>query len=251
MIIAFIDESGKPTPKEKTPFVLSAVIIKDTDMFNLESKFNELKAKHFPELPPNTEIHMKDLFHGKRAFQDIEWKKRAEFLNDLCHLIETMPLSIISVVIEKSRNINEEDVKDKMIENERQAFELLIERILLHLGRYEKEHPLLIIIDSTELKHDQRLQAHISDIVEEGVYASQNPNRHRLLPRPLFAASDEMMMLQLADIVSYVIFRKHSGGRMEVGPMNLEELYRSIETKMDKGPRGAVLGYGLKIWVDS
>ena len=83
MWLALIDESGKATPKESSPFVIAAFIINDELLQEIESTVVKIKLEEMPGINPKAEIHAKDITHGKGAFRNFRLEDRKRLLDGL------------------------------------------------------------------------------------------------------------------------------------------------------------------------
>ena len=52
MYLLYLDSSGSPLFKEKENYVLSALIINESDWTYIDNKVTEIKIEHFPNIDP-------------------------------------------------------------------------------------------------------------------------------------------------------------------------------------------------------
>ncbi len=248
LLVAFIDESGKPTKKEKTPFVVSALIIEDDDIVRIRREIHDLKTCIISNIDPQAEIHAKDIVHGKRYYRSVRMEDRKRLFDALCNYIASLNCTIISVVIVK-KSVLESRESDRVIreEIEKRAYSLLLERLVIYLNKRGKGNEvMLLVIDETDVGHDKSIKEKILEEISKGIYTSRYPSSRRVFKIPLFYPSIEMTPLQLADIVAYTIFKKYSKPRSAVFDFN--NYFNIIKEKFDRCASGRILGCGLKVF---
>ena len=250
LYIALVDESGKGNCNQKGPFVLSASIIEDVDIALIENKFEKTKFMNLPGISPKTEIHAKEIVHGENEYRKYTQPQRKYFLDELYKIVSSLNLTIIGVVIEKNDCKNMKmpsgpQLKAKEISYEKLAITLITERLTLFMKKIP-DGRLLIVMDEGEFSHDKKLSQSTSEEIEKGLYTSAIAAKSRIFSKPLFLRSDVFLPLQLADLVSYAIFKKYS---MPITSMfDFSPWFTMLEGKFDRCPRGGYLNCGLKKW---
>ncbi len=250
MYIALVDESGKGSCNQKGPFVLAASIVKDVDIAFIENQFEKTKFMNLPGISPKTEIHAKEIVHRENEYRKYTQPQRKDFLNELYKIVSSMSVTIIGVVIEKNdcKNMkmpSKSQLKDKEIQYEKLAITLMTERLALFMKKIPDER-LLVVIDEDEFSHDKKLSQSTSEEIEKGIYTSKITAKTRILSKPLFLRSDDFLPLQLADLVSYAIFKKYS---VPITSMfDFSPWFTMLESKFDRCPKGGYINCGLKTW---
>lgn len=256
MLIAFIDESGKPSFKEHGPFVLSSLIIDDSLMEKVKGEMAQIKLSKLGPDALDVEIHSRDIVHGIGYYRDLTQQRRLELLDALFEMMLKIDFTIISVVIrnktpsgpfpmdgdkESWKKFN----KGHANRIESWAITLMMERLAPFLSHRSNEN-LLIAMDEVEWSHDRRLQSYVNDEIIKGVYTSKYSSASRIINRPLFLNSRDYASLQLSDLVAYTIFKNFSSIKKS-SIFDFEPYYKAIEPKFDRSTRGKIDGYGLKI----
>lgn len=243
MYIAFIDESGKPTKKERSPFVLAALIVRDSELNRIRKEVNRIKLKY--GLDPDVEIHARDIVHGKRGFKNVDMRVRKSLLDDVFNLLKSLDITLISTVILKKRIVGSPK-PDSIVREEVEAkcYELLVERLVLFLEKKAVDDWLLMVIDETYTKHDLSIRRNIERVVQHGFFASRWPASRRVFMQPLFVPSKLYEPLQLADIIAYTVFKKYSKPRSAIFDFN--KYFQQILDKFSKCRDGRIFGCGIK-----
>ncbi len=243
MFIAFIDESGKPTKKEKTPFVLAALIVKDRELNRVRREVSSIRTKY--NLDPSIEFHARDIVHGKRGFFRIDMNTRKRILDDLINVIKNLDVTLIASVVRK-RKILIDPIPDSEVRSriESIGYELLVERLILFLEKQGIDEWMMLVIDETDFRHDISIRRSIENVVTQGFYASRWPASQRVFPQPIFAPSKNYDTLQLADIVAYTVFKIYSKPISAV--FDFRDYFRLLERKFDRCRDGRIFGCGIK-----
>ena len=98
----YIDEAGVEVKRDQTKFfVVSGAIFHEdhiTDMKNIVQSFKNTK---FNEKYKNNEIHVHDIYKGKKEFLGITLPEIDSILTELYTMINSLEFSTISVAIDK------------------------------------------------------------------------------------------------------------------------------------------------------
>ncbi len=253
----FIDESGKPTKREGTPFIVSALIVDDRTYLRIRRDINVILR----DVLGNTivgrgfgidgvELHAREIVQGEGFFRGIDIDRRATLLHRISHYIgsELRDATIsISVIIRKRRVLNttlsEGEVREAMV---RRAFGLLMERVAWYLNDHDNELALMLV-DRSEIDHDVRNTILLE--ITQGLYTSQLTSSERILETPLFIDSTRHRPLQLADFIAYTLFRMFSSRPTAAGgAFDFRVYLNNIMPIVRRGPKGQVSGYGIKVW---
>ena len=253
----FIDESGKPTKREGTPFVVSALIVDDRTYLRIRRDVNVILRDVLGDVIvgrgfriDGVEVHAREVVQGEGFFRGIDIGRRAALLCRISHYIGSElrdAATSISVVIRKGRVLNtalsEGEVREAMV---RRAFGLLTERVAWYLNDHDNELALLLV-DKSEIDHDVRNAVLLE--ITQGLYTSQLTSTERIFETPLFIDSARHRPLQLADFIAYTLFRLHSGRPTAAGgAFDFRVYLRNIMPIVRRGPRRQVAGYGIKTW---
>ena len=276
MWVAFVDESGdlgfsSQSIKSSPFYTLTAVIIHDDYLYGLDEGVRSIWRKSFLWSLPSSqfvEIHMNEIIHGNKNYQDVPKSDRIKFLEDLFNFVAGFPsIKVISVVMNK-QGIFQSMNRDRVFSSWNQrnqlkylkkhtrikAYMLLLERLTKFLTRQieAKGHPeyLLLMVDSNPMS-DSGVRADIVDEVERGVFTSRMKGAKYILLPPLFVESYRHVGIQLADVFGYVISKKLKHDRFGARynrDFDFEWYYSQVVKIMDKNHDGRVQGFGFKEW---
>ncbi|MCX8171851.1 MAG: DUF3800 domain-containing protein, partial [Candidatus Bathyarchaeota archaeon] len=209
MLIAFIDESGSPDPEEYGPFAVAALLTRETGAIKANHLLSNIR-KSF-NIDSNVELHTADIVHGKKAFRSIrDFNVRKALIDEMFNaLLDINPLGV-SVVAHKGRA--EGTKRYLRAEIKKTAFRYLIERTVIAFNKIRSEDEMLLaIVDETTYREDRLIMEVVEKEITEGIYLSSWAVSKFAIARPLFISSKDSQMLQLADLVSYTIYKQKSG----------------------------------------
>ncbi|BDC17420.1 DUF3800 domain-containing protein [Acidianus sp. HS-5] len=261
MLLAFIDENGKPTFKEVNkqgrplPFLVTSTIVRDTELSVIKNRISCLKAKYGI---PNVEVHASDLFHPRNNFPLTEQQIR-NFAEEFAEIIRDLNITIISSVVLKEYKNTSKPIKstdDKKLRKDviLIGYRLLFERIIRFADKNYPNEWVLFIHDQISVNKDSQLSMEQREIIETmNNELSNNPyiRRSSIVDRvfkPIyFANSSQYEALQISDFAGYII-RKHVVGD-KGNKFNYEKLFEIISSKLDRNPKnGRIEGWGIKSW---
>lgn len=245
MYFVYIDESGKPTRKESTPFVVAAFIIREKELNGVELEVTKLRLKYLGYEGVHAEIHGKEIVHGKGFYSKTEMSVREKFLRDLYSLIGGSPATLIASVVKKEGwGLSEREAREAI---ERVAYQYLLERVTLFFDKINCDERVLLIIDEVDIKHDVSIRDRIRSEIREGLFTSRRKSAKKIIKTPLFAPSVEHVGLQLADLVAYAVFKIYSSNpRSAIFDFNV--YFKLIEDRFDRCRDGRLEGCGIKVW---
>jgi len=252
----YVDESGDDGfsnqnvyPQNQTPtqfFVRSSIILHDRQW----RKANEIVDgwRYSNRIPKSVEIHATEIRNGKEKYYNSSgarksrpnWygknlpkrEDRTALLESLCSEIATMPITVISVAIDKSK-IKQSNVNYKQMPKER-SWEFLIERYNLFL-KNAADKKGLIISDAITSKIEQDHRIFAKSLLETSMHIDD----FHFIESVLFEPSDSSNMLQVADVVAYA-FGRHFNN-------NDSTLYNLISPLLMRHD-GELQGRGEKVW---
>ncbi len=72
MYLIYLDSSGSPLIKESEDYVLSAIIVNESDWTMVDNKVKSIKLKHFPNIPDSkVEFHAKDMENNTGIYRNM------------------------------------------------------------------------------------------------------------------------------------------------------------------------------------
>ncbi|WGM89561.1 MAG: DUF3800 domain-containing protein [Candidatus Bathyarchaeum tardum] len=252
MYLAYLDESGRPTKdtSQEKYFVLATLIINEQKWQYIDNKVNEIKTKHFPDLPPQKiELHAKDMLNRNGIFNGLNWDKIYGIFEDIFEFLADNETEVctIAVVINKAKMYHGKDI-------EKWAYRLTVERINKFLeknngesiSRGEPPQFGIMIIDSCGFKPDERLREKVSEMLDNGTHYS---DLKYLIENPLFTNSKWRNLSQLVDCVAYAVRKKfRNSSSPSFHDENWFKYYDKIFCKFDKNEDGKVEGCGIKVF---
>ena len=262
-LIVFIDESGKPTPKEKDPYVVAALLVDEAAYHELQEAVEHMlhnvlirysRGTNLPLNPRLWEIHAKDIVQSKGDYKRLSIDARVAIIEGVIEILkdfaqDSLVEAIVTVVL-KDR-ITYSKFKHKKIQKDivARAYGLLMERLVwaLESDPIGRQHDIaILVVDESEL--NENVRDVVIDEVTRGIYTSRLGSSTRVLPDPIFAASKRYRGLQLADVIAYIA-RRIIAGRKEPGRFNLRKCWDDIaQYVLRRCPDGRVEGCGIKIW---
>ena len=242
--IFYIDESGTANLKDQQGrfFVLTAFGVKLTKWRDIEQSLEDLKARFFPGIAPHdVEIKGSALRARRGAFKDLTEQERDEIIKALIRLIEVLDdVFITAVVIDKCRLRSAYHTPRDPYDL---AFEYLVERIQFFLQDAD-DHGVLVMdsrgsngsLDQGDLRMLALLRAFQR-------WATGFQQITRIVEQPFFVDSHFSVGVQLADFISYAVYRCFDRNSPWEGWMPLiQSKFRRVHGRLD--------GRGLKIFPD-
>jgi hypothetical protein len=205
MKLIYIDESGNTGTRSDDilqPYhLIAAMVVDDSVVRAIENDIRMLGLKHFGEVSRNTnfEFHGYEIHKGKgRYFSKLKIEQRIEIMDDLLEIIKNYNLKIIYTLINKLANTAK-------LHPHQLAFLFLIELIEDYLI---KEESLGLLIADENRDIEQRL---IDDLerfktVDTG-FGYRSTKVDHIVDSLHFVKSHNNHLIQLADIVAYVLLR--------------------------------------------
>jgi len=258
MHLIYVDESGDdgfsltnhyvPGTTPTKYFQRCGVMVHDRQWRKINRLIDDFKDRY--SIPDDVELHATEIISGQEKFYDHETKKRKRRKNwygknlprrqqretlllELCQLISSLNLTIIAVLIDKSKLLIDTEKVYKTIPKDN-SWEYLIERVNLFLST-AKDRKGMFISDAINMNIEKKHREFATAIYK----TSTHVEGHRFIESILFEPSDSSNLLQIADVVSFAIFKKHETRDVRY--------YNKLKNRIFKHT-GKIKGYGLKIW---
>ena len=248
MYLIYMDSSGSPLMKEKENYVLSGIIVNETNWTYIDNKVTDIKIKHFPNMEPDKiEIHAKDMVNRDNNFKSLTYAQIFDVFTDVYNLLGDINsnLKIISVLIQKDRIY---PTKSKYFDTEEWGHRLIIERIEKYLEKINKSSSTdqygVIIEDTVSPKYDERTRNKVHNIMADGTLYSKI---NYLIEDPLFTDSKWRNLSQLVDCVAYCVRREFMYNQAPAKKQIWDNYFKIISANFDSN-NGNYNGYGLKIF---
>lgn len=201
--ILYLDESGNENDAKDRHFILAGAAVFERQTFFLSRQLDELQARHFPGIQP-LEFHASHIRSGKDYWRNVPQEERELILGEIAGIIaaSNQPgVLLFGAVIEKSDTLYG-------IEAIKLATEQLCKRFDIYLKRcdtdlHEPQRGLLVFAES---RFHQNTRPWVKGFRELGTQWGVLRN---LADIPYFASTKETRLLQVADFVSYSLFRAY------------------------------------------
>jgi hypothetical protein len=231
----YVDDSGSPHPNDDSShYVISGVIINSLDLFLLEKEVEIFKKKYFVGKFRDEEIHIHDLYGSKGNFSTlIGLREKYHILDALYEMIDSLPLTIISVGINKQRIRTEYPSWDI----HHSIWTFMIERYDWFL--FDRNVRGTLIVDRSTNIEQCKVTQIINDLILHG---SGYQNITNLNNDFYFFPSKTQHAIQVADAVSYCILRTLNKN------INFHSYWSKIINKTHKDQSGNIFGVGYKIF---
>lgn len=229
MYLLFVDESG--THGGSHAFVLGGIAIHESDSQRLQGDLDRLVAAKLGKRPSNLdefELHASEMRNAKkptgpkaeRSGGSSIWANypramRKELLDDAYRLIAdfkprdpALPTALFGVVVDSRFR-----PEWSQIERERYAYEVLLNKfdvMLKNLRVHKNLNNRGLVIHDRRVVAERDIQSWTS---EWRAAAGRIGRLMNLADVPLFADSRATRLLQVADLVSYSLFRRFTPGR--------------------------------------
>jgi len=234
LFIAYVDDSGIPVLGKDTPYyVLSLLLLHETDMTGMKRFVDDYKKKYFKGSYANSEIHTHDIFKAKKDFYGLKPSEITILLDNLYNLIKDLPVKIICVAINKNT------VKKHDLDLVAKSWEFLAERFDGFLENDVSPNKGVVRIDKSCRDQEKRVMNIVNRLRRHG---SSQQTIKNIVEEPVFYRSHERRGLQLADAVAYCAHR-HLNNRPD-----FDKYWKILEDKLWTNKKGNYNGYGLKIF---
>lgn len=243
----YVDESGRPTFKDSSiNFTLCGVIVKESNMNQLNNSIIELKKHHFGDNHDNMEYHFSDMIRRKKDYRIIPLDKRTEIIKEWVEFIIHSDITIFSTVI------NKQDLYKKDLDIEKWAWIHFYDRLHWNIEYLNKNNLItgknqelgILIYDSINLGFDYKLKMKIRKYLVNGTRFNKS---EYLIEDVLFTCSHWHNFCQIADCFAYIISYNNKMQNLKDERMHkiLVDAYPKIIQKMsEKGD----LKYSFKIF---
>ncbi len=253
MYLIYLDASGDVSMKDPEDYVLSAIIVNESNWSVVENKVKEIKLKFFPNIPDtDVEFHAKDMENNSGIYSKMKHDKILEIFESLYGLFRNdddsdFPVNLISVVVQKR------GLKKTNLDIEAWAHRLIFERLNLFIkkrnqlavmnGKYVEYG--LMIEDTEGIKKDKKRWNKFRVMLTDGTLYSK---LEYLIEDPFFTDSKWRNLSQLVDCVAYCVRRKYKSNQSQAKKIVWDKYFEYISHKFDKSEKGSYEGYGIKIF---
>jgi hypothetical protein len=236
LYILYVDDSGSPSVKDNTSYyVISGVIIHETDINQMEREVQQYKSLNFIIGYKNAEIHVHDIYKSQRKFSELTRQTKYELLDNLYSMINTLPITTISVGISKVQLLQIHPDWDVF----NAAWTFLTERFDKFVSDHGNSINKGIIIDRSSKIPEKEIWKIVNRLRRYGSYFQSIDN---IVEEPIFVESQIREGIQLADACAYCTVRYLNGSKQFLSYWDV------VESKLRRSKSGIIPGYGLKIF---
>lgn len=201
MYLMYVDESGSTTDPTQKYFVLSGIAVFErhthwieTAMNKIASRFCQYSENHDPYF---YELHGSPMRSGKSEWRGIPMDERITAIQDCLKLIPDNKIRVFAAVIERGYSSGQDTITE--------CFEQISSRFDMYLSRLHAQGDTqrgISIFDKSST--EKSIQALARTFKNSGHTYGKLRNFSEV---PLFLDSRSSRLIQLADLVSYAIFR--------------------------------------------
>lgn len=244
MYFFYMDGSGqtgiKSNSQDNGLYILSGIIVHEKDWQTIEKKLEKLKQDLFPTTSPDEwELHAFEIWNSKGFFDrdelNVNYAKKQEIFSKIIEFVCNSEVTLINVVIVKDQ------LKPKhssMIMEH--AWTFIVERFEHFLQQQPPNtNNGLIFMDSSQRIPESEIKRVLWNLVRKD---SKSQNITHVVESPIFTRSHLRNLIQLADMIAYVIYRHYYKN-----DKRFKEWFDSLTVKMYQHD-GSFHGYGIKIF---
>ncbi len=233
MLLCYIDESGNTGNNLKDvhqPYlVLVALLVPPENIKEIENDIRTLSYKYFGAESRNTdfEFHGDDIYNKRgRYFKKLSLEQRIKILDEIVDIaLKHEPIKIGYISIEKAKYYGELHIQQS-------AFSMLVEKVEEMLQGHLDSYCLLIADEQDEVEQniiddlDNFKQHGIQTGYGQGLYGKGGYNgklyNHRIIDSVHFVKSNNNYLMQLTDVICYLIRRGKEANIKLFGQYKLE-----------------------------
>jgi hypothetical protein len=236
--VLYVDESGRSGLLDPNqPFhTLGGLAFHDSEWKAIESTLiARVDALVPPPRPPDWELHMAQIFHGKGHFHGMSRTTREALVDAVADLFSTYTMTLFMMVIDKV-NLVQQYVWP--VPPPRLAYEFMIERFDRYLSHRQDQVGMIV-------SDDQKGEERVIRAAHEA-YRRRGTSQQRIdnvIETPFFVPSHNSWMIQIVDVAAFWCNRW-----LKNRPAAAPAPWARFEPYLDRSPSGQVNGYGLKIF---
>jgi hypothetical protein len=201
--LIYVDESGNTGAKRdpKQPIhLLGAVLVDEGNVRPIEDALQAIADQCQPlwSIDPTFEFHAVDLCSGRGHFAHMDWSARLALLNELVAVLERHDCKIGYAAITKLRNPSSKTPHEL-------AFMFLVERLEDYL-QVRNQRGLIVADENKEVEKDVIRNFARYKIGSTG-WGWRPTKIERLIDSVHFVRSENNHLIQMADLVAYLLLR--------------------------------------------
>jgi|AntRauTorcE11897_2_1112592.scaffolds.fasta_scaffold06981_2 hypothetical protein len=241
----FLDESGvaELSDKRYQHFLLTGVVVKNSELSILKGYFSLIKRKY--NLEEDTPFHTYDLLSNKHSDNHLSEAKAKEFVDSMCEFIELMQLNFWLIHVDKELLRNQYNVSDEDLKGSKENKDKIglpyylcaLEQLKLFTDLLiEKDKSGEVFADSRTYQDKELLNAFLN-IKQSRYFKKDRDNEYYDESRDrlnsiTFADKNSLLSgVQLADLVSFIAYKKFTRSLSTSEDMGIPKLWRKIKEK--------------------
>ncbi len=238
MRLLYVDMSGNVGQAEETHFIMAGVAVHEIGIHHVIKELDDVIKRHFPDRDPaEIELHGSPIWGGRGFWRKVEPERRVEIIKDALSVFRgpsRANLRAFGMVVEKAV-VSPDDPVEHAYEQMCTRFDKYLRRI--YNRRRERQRGLIVVDKS---RYEDTLQGLAHSYREDGTRWGSLRNLSEV---PLFVDSRMSRLIQLADLVSFALWKKFEHGKMDlmleiVDSFDREgRVYHGLYHKRDPGRR--------------
>ena len=246
MYFLYVDGSGQTKIKKNHQnnglYILSGILVHEKDWKNIEKSLDAVKQKIFPELSPTDwELHAYDIWNNHNRFADeklnVTLEKKQEIFTKVLDFIYSSKITLLNSVIFKDAM----KIQYPNLNPMESSWTFIVERFEHFLkSEPDETNNGLVFVDSSQKKPESEIKSVIWRLAR---YGSVMQRIDHVIEDPIFTKSHLRNLIQLADMVAYVVYKNYKGDPTFKG------WFERLKPRMYQ-PNGRLYGFGIKEFPD-
>ncbi len=207
MHLLYVDMSGNAGKRDERFLIMAGVAVYETAVYHVIGEIEDIMRRHLPERElDDFELHANAIRSGRKKWRSISRTVRESLMHDVLGVLmgkSRYNLKAFGMAIEKVA-ASPDDPVEHAFEQMSDRFDKFLRRIYLKKGYAQRG---LIIVDKS--RYEDTLQTLARDYRTDG---TRWGNLRNLAEVPLFVDSRASRLIQLADLVSYALWRRYEHG---------------------------------------
>lgn len=206
MYILYLDESGNPDGwNSQKNFIIGGIAIHEGQVDALSKQIDVVQAKYFPQVSFQINLHAHEIQAGVGHFQSLGSTKQLELLKDVYSVIQAgryPNFTIFATDMDISMAVNGYQTVYDTFQDICKRFSIMLDRF------YNRGSPTkgLLVIDEA---HEKQYREMLREFKTTGTKYGYIRN---IADVPYFGRSIHTRMIQVADFITYAVFRYYEYG---------------------------------------
>lgn len=216
VFLLYVDDSGQTrinrTRRDNGLYVLGGTIVYETRWKSIEADLERMKKDLFPMFDPEKwELHAHDIWNNTSFLPDkkmrINYAQKQRIFSEVVGIACRSEAAFVGAVISKDKLLEGSAVPRPMVH----AWTMLTDQFEHFLRRQpEGANTGLLCVDASNKSTECAIRNLIHKLVKNG---TPFQSVDHIMGNPVFIESHMSGMMQLTDMIAYVIHRNHRGDR--------------------------------------